>query len=649
VKSLVLEAAVKGADDPRILLGCYVVAMKDGWEDASTFQWLQKAASLSPPDGPVQRVSLQDVVERHPVWREHQNRASAQLASGEIPLAVFGRATNRSLSEVCLLTFLSNSTVSDPRRRTPVYAYSGRREAFAGKEINTVVLDPTAILNAGVLGLLGKILERFKSVVLPHWTLGWLFDESEQMKVHQPSRYADAHELKRLIDGGVVLEFAETAVVDIELASEIGIELAELFAEAEADFGDGRGRRVLRSGPMHRMGSLLQEEAELGTHAGVVCGCVDVVDVLVRHGALTASEEQRARSFLAIHETSSVAVNVSDGSVLYADSIALGRLQHLGLLEKIYAAGLSVVISKHVAAEAKRRIQYQVLAGRASEVIEQIRETLSAGVQSGKVTVAARRNVDDAVYDNDRLPLVELELYRLADAAIVDDRFVNQFAHIDHPGGARTPIWTTHDLLNALALESEELFDCLARMRRGALAFVPIEQSELHALLAKTKVASGRVIEGGELKAIRENQYLYRMSEGLRTPQDDAWLNRMAHAIIGALKAQWQEDVPTSMAAARSEWLLARLDMYGWPHVEASADDRSSSTRHIRAQVLALMFAGDIPEATRQSYWTWLEKAVLSGLWERSGDGLYDAIVQDVTTIVRQWSGLARDGVQNGD
>ena len=45
------------------------IATRAGWEDDPlVFQWLDRAAELSDDDGPLQKVSLTDILERKPEW-----------------------------------------------------------------------------------------------------------------------------------------------------------------------------------------------------------------------------------------------------------------------------------------------------------------------------------------------------------------------------------------------------------------------------------------------------------------------------------------------------------------------------------------------------------------------------------------------------
>jgi hypothetical protein len=240
-------------------------------------------------------VSLKEVFDLQPDWQQRQNQTWEQLHAGMVPIFTAGHLLNRSLIELFLLPALSNAELVDPRRRSLVYAFSGARHFVQGT-VRTVALDPTALLTAGMLDAIDSIFDTFEKIVIPHATLGWLFEEKQRIQFHQPSKVADAQEIKRLLDSKALQKFESTVAPNSELAAEIGDELAALFVEAEADFGEDRRQRlVVRSPPIHRMGSLMEEEADLGNHIDHVCGCLDVVNALARHAQLTQAEEQRAR------------------------------------------------------------------------------------------------------------------------------------------------------------------------------------------------------------------------------------------------------------------------------------------------------------------------------------------------------------------
>ena len=297
---------------------------------------LNRQAALSDSNGPVQHVPLKELVDRHPDWQRRETEAWEQLNAGLVPMFQCARMLNRSLVEISMLPALANMETIDPRRRMLVYNYSGAREV-SSRLPQSIAIDPTALVTAGMLGLLDRMVSAVKKVVVPHSTLGWLFEERQRIRFHQPTKIENAREIGHLLDSGVLKQVQPTASINEELTAEVGEELGKLFAEAEAEWGsDRRPRRVVRSAPIHRAGSLMEEEADLGPHRTYVCGCLDVIDALVQRGRLTRAEEHRARTYLSLHERpwSGISV-VGPGSVLYMDSLALSYFQHLRLLPKV--------------------------------------------------------------------------------------------------------------------------------------------------------------------------------------------------------------------------------------------------------------------------------------------------------------------------
>jgi hypothetical protein len=450
-KDLIFEAAAKADRDPKILVGCYSTAVNAGWESEVTSNWLERAAVLSGEDGPVKTVSLKEVFDLQPDWQQREKQTWEQLHAGMMPIFAAGHLLNRSLIDLFLLPALSNAETIDPRRRSLVYAFSGARPFVQGTP-RTAALDPTALLTAGILGAIESLFGTFEKIVIPHATLGWLFEEKQRIQIHQPSKVAYALEIKRLLDTKALQKFEATFAADNELAAEIGDELAALLVETEGDFGEDRRQRlVVRSSPVHRIGSLMEEEADLGDHVNNVCGCLDLINALATQGQLTRAEEERARAYLSLWEKpwpSPKTIEV--GAILYLDALSVSYLQHLRLLPKIQAAGFAGMIPSSEVSQCDDFIGYESLAGRATRVIEDIRRALNEGIASGRVVLATLSKRDDERFNRiQHHPTFEvLEAAGLADVVVIDDRYFNQLGNVQRVFGAK-PIWTTFDLLTA--------------------------------------------------------------------------------------------------------------------------------------------------------------------------------------------------------
>ena len=86
-KELIFAAAAKSNDDADVLAAAYFLASSAGWEgDAKVLQWLHKAVALSADDGPMQKMTLKDVLDRKSAWDRRESKTWRLLSRGDIPM-----------------------------------------------------------------------------------------------------------------------------------------------------------------------------------------------------------------------------------------------------------------------------------------------------------------------------------------------------------------------------------------------------------------------------------------------------------------------------------------------------------------------------------------------------------------------------------
>jgi hypothetical protein len=583
-KDLVFAAASKANDDPAILATAYFIATKAGWEnDPQVFKWLEKAASLSGSDGPLQRMSLKDIVDKKPEWDRHESETWRLLSKGQVPIYLAARSLNRSLIDLTSFQALANLKVTDPRRRSIIPAYSGKRLPqecdISGK---AVCLDATALLTLSFLKILDKALDAFESVYIPHSTLAWLFEERQKATFHQPSQIANARRIRDYLAAGVLEKFNSSSSTSSDLAAQVGDELAALIAEAEFDRDENAMQHiVVRSAPVHRVASLMDEEVDLSAHASVLSSCLSVVEKLKQKGKITAKEEEHARAYLHLHEKPwPNQPEILNGAVLYLDDLAVTYFLHLGLLEKLNAAGLRAVVSPRTVSEKDALISYELISGRVIEIIEDMRASLSSRINSGQIKVGRSRSFDNP---EERSVLVHptINVFALVpncDVVIVDDRFINQHLNIDS-GSEPKPLISTLDLLDALVdcnvLSDDDRLEYRTQLRQAGYFFVPVNEKELERCLKESSVNNGTLQETAELKAIRESVLCARMRDWLQLPEEAPWLDGMQKAFIYTLKKLWTDEADFDEVEIRSNWLLDQIDIRGWAHriAQDNADD----------------------------------------------------------------------------
>ena len=635
-KELLFAAARKADDDAATLASAYFLASRAGWEDdEEVFQWLHKAASLSGDDGPIQKMSLKDVLDRKPDWDRRESDVWEMLSRGDIPMFLAGQSLNKTLINLMLLPAHASLSEQDPRRRSLIPAYSGKRQSVHLDVGGTIALDATALLTLSFLGLLDETFDAFDKVHLAHSTLFWLFAEKQQASFHQPSRVEDAHQVRQLMAMDSLSKFIPSVAASSDLSAQVGDELAALLAEADKPRdGDNTQRLVVRSSPVYRLATLMNEEADLTAHAAVLCSCQAVVDKLREKGQITAEQLRKAHDYLKLHERPwPDQPEISDNAVLYLDDLAITYLLHLGMLDKLQAAGFRAVVSPREESEANQLLAYNTLSTKVLTAIEHIRSAVHQGIEDGRIRIGAqRKSVKDGADDLADHPTVgTISLAKVCDAVLSDDRFINQHANIEE-GQDRAQVYTTLDLIDALAnagiVAAQDRFEHRTLLRRGGYVLIPVDDDELTHHLEASPVKDGKLVETAELKAIRENTLKVRMTTWLNLPDEAPWLDALLKCFIRVLRGTWTTTADFSLVIPCADWILDQLDVRGWAH-SLGGQNGDSLVRIGRGAHLILLLRplNNVPAHVNDEYWNWIEDRLLRPVKEEDPD-LYAWLIE---------------------
>ena len=635
-KELMFVAVNKGSEDAGILGAAYFLATNAGWEDNNEIsQWIHKAAALSEKDGPIQRMTLKDVLDLKPQWDRRTSEVWQLLSRGEIPMFVAAQSLNKSLIGLMLFPALANLSESDPRRRGAVPAYSGQRQPRTLDTRRTIGIDATALLTLSFLNLLDETLDALDEIHVPHSTLAWLFEEKQKVSFHQPSRIRDAQRMSHLLHKDVLEKLLPGTVPDSDLSDQVGEELALLITEAEKVRHEEDSQRVVvRPAPVHRVASLMEEEADLTAHAAVLSSCQSIVDKLQQRGQITTEEAKKARAYLQLNEKPwPNQPTIADGAVLYLDSLAVNYFLDLGILDKLKNAGFRAIVGPREISETNELISYEELSDKVNEAIERIRSAVNARIESGKIRVGRRTDTDQTAEPSiPHHPTFDLiALAKHCDAIITDDRFLNQHANIDG-GSVQTPIFSTLDLIDTFAARgsktAEERMMYRTQLRRAGYFFVPVSDDELAHHLNVSTVEDDKVIETAELRAIRENILRVRMSNWLQIPKEGPWLDTIQKVFIRVLKDLWRVDTDFSDARARSDWITAQVDIRGWAHNFSSENGPDIVKNAYYEQILMMLVPPlNVPSEVKNEYGIWVEDRILAPIKEQYTD-LYSWILE---------------------
>ena len=558
-KELICAAANKGSDNAGVLGAAHFLATRAGWEnDPEVSEWIPKAVALSDDDGPIWKMTIKDLLDQVPEWNRQASEIWEQLRRGKLPMFLAAEGVNKSLNDLMLFPAFANLSEGDPRERDPrrtvtIPAYSGRREPLSLDTNRQIGMDATALLTLSFLNLLDNALDAFDTIHIPHSTLRWLFDEKQRVAFHQPSRIKDARQIRDFLATGALEELSMSAVTDSDLSAQVGVELAQLIAEAEkAREDDDTQRIVVQPSPVYWAASMMEEEADLKTHTTVLSSCQAIVDKLRQKDEITRAEEKKARAYLQLQEKPwEDQPEIVDGAILYLSDLAIAYFQYLGILEKLQAAGFTPIVSPRKVFETNQLISYERISGEAEEAIERIRSAVNLGIEAGKIKVGRQINADQPA---ERLlsgqPTFDVfSLGKGCDAVILDDRCLNQHANFGE-GDALTPIFSTLDLIDALVATGskmvEERLEYRTLLRRAGYIFVPVSEDELAHHLDASTVVDGEVVETVGLKAVRENILQVRMSTWLQIPEEEYWLVELQRTFVQVLKNQWKAEADFS-------------------------------------------------------------------------------------------------------
>ena len=640
-QDLIYAAAEKGENDPDILAGAYFHATRAGWEDKETVaKWLHDAVKYSGNSGPIQQMDISEFMGQLPDWNQQKMDTLQMLYEGTLPIFGVARRINKSLIDMFLLPALINPSEEDPRKYILIPAYSGVRQPLSCPH-KVVGIDATALLTLASTNLLEVFGSAFEKIVIPHSTLGWLFEEKQKVSFHQPSKIREASKLRQMLSSGTLQVFNGSATIDMDLTHEVGIDLASLIAEAQVENGeDGKQVVVIRSSPVHRINTLMQEEADLSLYSSSICSCLSVVKKLKQKGQLTEAEEELAYSYLNLHDTGwPHEPEIADNAVLYLDDLAVNYLQHTGLLEKLRTAGLKAYISEREDEESNALLRYDQLSNQIHKTIDNIKSFLETGIKTGKIELG--KAFHDNGKENETLehhPTFSIfNLKKDVDAIIVDDRALNRHSYLD-TGSSKISILNTLDIINALHIKDDitqsKMYEYKTALRRSGYLFVPITGDEIEYYLSASDVSNGSFVETAELKAIRENFLSIRMSHFLELPKKALWLTDILHVFRSALQAQWYSDFDETIAIARSEWLLELLDLRGWAHCQSADSSNGMALYGYGSQVNALIIAPfGMTNDIREKYWKWIEKKVLKEIQEEDPE-LYAWLLKEAKDLI---------------
>jgi hypothetical protein len=238
---------------------------------------------------------------------------------------------------------------------------------------------------------------------------------------------------------------------------------------------------VVRSAPVQRVGTFLEETVDMEKHAAVLTDTLSTLAFLVSEGKIDAATREAAEQYLErIDKRWPFAVTIQQASELYLDALSVTYLDYVGLLEPLTQAVERVFIHPDVDLEMQRWLHEGKNSDELLAAIDRIRTAVSKALEEGDVNFSSRRDAakrpaggpgdgndddDDEIKSSPSLDLMS-DLSAI-DAVASDDRCLNKLpTWTDGAGRSASAISTIH-LLDALrttgALISARATSCVRR------------------------------------------------------------------------------------------------------------------------------------------------------------------------------------------
>ncbi|MFC0260261.1 HTH domain-containing protein [Achromobacter marplatensis] len=551
---LAQEAVAQEGDNPAILVGAHAIAIAAKRDDLA-MPWVHKATELSKDGGPISSFSLREMVEFMKGNEESWNQKNEMYRTAQMPIHMAASVFTAPFSQLLIAIPRRNAREADPRRWKPVPIRSGKRAPVVPLNSSRVALDVTALFILHELGLLETTLGSLDEVFISPRLMDVLLEDRGRIAFHQPSRVAEVKPLITWIARGQIKLGGLKA--EIGLATEIGEEAAALLVEAEAKAG-----KYVHPGPLFRVSSYMEEEADLGVMSQRIADPIDILEALLNEGLITQAHGDEARQSMDRTQRGARQA-IPPNTPLYLNGASVQYLNHAKLLQPLLNSTHEVFIHKSTLEEWHALLETEPMTDELIEAVNGLRKIIRSALISGKVKfLAQNRKQGDMLNATTMLPLHDLlGDYLNVDAVVLDDRMLGNNIELVDSTGKSVPILSSLDVLDVLirkgVLSETERREALHQLRAQCFFCIPILPDDVDFYLNQAPIEDGQLKETAELRTLR--QYLARLNatDVLCTDADLTYhesLWKLAHLLIGRL---WTNgSIPTNEATIKSDWIV---------------------------------------------------------------------------------------------
>ena len=517
----------------------------------------------------VRPMSIQGALEVMRTSRQQAEDLHAKYAHGEIPLHILPDKYRPLVIEAFSTAHPVRNGPLDPFVELPIFArHGGWPIRDATPLCGMLMLDVTSLVLAASLGILGRLINAFDSVLIPRATQRLLLSEISRLRPQQPLRSAATQRvLERIRSGGIVVEpepipwsgdrstrgrMGAWWITRIEHVSDQG-GLSVDFLPLTANDGNSEPPEI----PDRLLGCITSPHA--------------VARALADGGVLSEGELHERLARLASSAGPSDGVPIPRrGQRLFISSVMAELLSQSDLLSvccDYFSIVMYVDDRARVAAEVEGDELRSGLAEWGQDLVREITHRVEAG---HLLLITPAEGGDDSPSIDSLATECLLDLLRadVPDGVVCcDDRFVNRHALI-----GQRPTISLPDLLASLRraghMTQQAFFDAVSQLRRANYRFLPLSSGEIVYQLRRTRVRRGCVEESNQLSTLRTwwagcclaHSTLQKPGEQADGSSEAAFLLNSRRAITDSMHAVWSDTrTGPGTRAARARWLLDAL------------------------------------------------------------------------------------------
>ena len=636
-------AAEKEQENGETQAYAYWLASQIGRESDAVVSFERATRLAQQGEGPFRLFQLREVVETMRAHAQRRREWEQQYHTGEMGLHQICGLLNIPMAQILVGALFRNEKETDPRRRSVMPIRHGGRSLVELSETNSMAFDLSSLLVLESLGILEVTFDTLERVYLSPRLMDVLFVEHRQVRFHQPSRVEKAKRILKLMDEGAI-QLLQEVQPSHELVGEVGPEMATLLQMAQ-----NNGGRVLSTLPIHRAESLGEEAADLREFGPLVLKTTQFLQHMKPH--IAPETYASAQGFLAsVDRGEPLGENGLGAGSLYIDDLALEYLDTAGLLQYLKRLGCDCFVAESVKADKKQLLDVAEQGDEIAGVIDRLRRRIRDGVQSGKVRFLSESN------DREKRKIIQhidvlLDLFQTvgsADAICLDDRTFGKYCTDEHGRRVVGSIEVLEYLSARSAITEEKKRSCYFRLRKGGMAFLPVDADFLLAALRDAiDQSQNQFEESSDLVAIRENFQRIRSMKLLRVPEEGEWLSQMIHAALQILEKIWGDStIAIDMAEKISDWIFDVLAPLPMAWRESIVQVNEENIEELTKSVLLLFLKRSITlkDATRmQAYAAWADRRLIRPLL-LANESLVDELSKTMQPVVSKFAKEVANG-----